>query len=736
MTKTIKITVAASALIATMPISQAEATTNVSQLVTNAQNASTILKWAISVEGFADFKTKPYEEYNTTKKYIETAEKLAANLSNSKRLSVQASLVDAKVQVKRAQAYIDAITSSEKIKALTSNVNKAISSGELNDIESAYHMASEEYRKQTKLLDRVYGQSTRDGIRNSVKPAFESLMKSIQYDVTVHMHLNNALQLLKEKKYIEADLELMKAHQYLNDYKDSFRFHSKLQKNYEAILESIPLLPLFSTPEGPNTVTLKLSKALPNNVTFLEPGQFIISREIIQQAKVSDDRKSITLSTTDLTASTDYTLRWNGSSVNFTTPTVADQSGIALVDEEIHYLETTDTHVYIAKFTNSDGTPYNGRVKINLAQSNGEATKAIITSFNGQVDEGKQEWTYYADQNGHVVFTVKATSDEATNVQPTIQKLDGNETNKKAAITYFYQLQNKSGEYHLELASTPIHKESHYVVINGTKYKWDSNDLFFIHGQLVSLKKFEEALTEGDLLTVGYDVNQGNVSTWNIISDITAYAPVTITNPIKSSLTFDGSYYEISGTAEPGNKVKVYRNDVFVGMTAVDENGKWTIGTVSLLQNTENSFVAYQYAPGQDGINGTGAVNLANTTIKEGAFASTAITYHDVGSAGISIMDTLDFSFMNPTFNHSFKEKMSGTLTINDGIGNSVVVGVDYVDEDTVKIVDFLSRDEGFHFDTSVFVITASTGIVNQDQLEFNVKASKLEGTILRKTTE
>lgn len=112
--KTFKISVAASAIIAATPLTQANAATNVNQLVINAQNASTILKWAISVEGFADFKTKPYEEYNTAIKYIEAAEKAAASLSSSKRLSVQASLVDAKVQVKRAQAYIDAITSSEK----------------------------------------------------------------------------------------------------------------------------------------------------------------------------------------------------------------------------------------------------------------------------------------------------------------------------------------------------------------------------------------------------------------------------------------------------------------------------------------------------------------------------------------------------------------------------------------------------------------------------------------------
>ena len=46
-------------------------------------------------------------------------------LSTSEKLSLDAKLVDAKLQVKRAAAYIDAITSSEKIKDLTSKLDAA-----------------------------------------------------------------------------------------------------------------------------------------------------------------------------------------------------------------------------------------------------------------------------------------------------------------------------------------------------------------------------------------------------------------------------------------------------------------------------------------------------------------------------------------------------------------------------------------------------------------------------------
>ena len=735
MIKATKIAVIATVFIATAPVPSVNAAGNVNQLVTNAINAGTILKWAISVEGFANFKTRPYAEYNTTKNYIEAAEKASSKLSQSEKLNVQARLVDAKIQVKRAQAYIDAITSSEKIKELTNNMNSSIASGELDRIEATYHLATAEYRKQTKLLDRVYGQSTRDGIRNSVKPTFEALMYSVQYDVTIHMHLEKAKKLLKEEKYIETDLELMKAYEYLNGYKDSLSFYSKLQNNYESTLNSVPLLPLFATTDGKNTVTVKLSKALLTNSSNLEAGQFKISGEIVQHARLSEDNKSVTLTTSDLNGDTDYVLTWKGSEIIFTTPEVLDSSGILLNDLEERYLETTDTHVYIAKLTNSDNSPYNGRVRISLANNNGEPTTGVITSVNGHVEEASQEWRSYADQNGHVVFTVTAGAGTYTNVQPTIQKLDGNETSKQAAVTHFYQLQTNSGVYDFQIENETIHKEAGYIVVNGMKYKWDANDLFFIHGQLISKEEFEIALTKGDMLTLGYDVRLENASTWNIVSDITQHAAVKITNPAQSPLTFDGSFYEISGTAHPGNKVKVYRNSVYVGMVTVDEDGYWSLGTVSLLQNKENTFVAYQYTPGQDGIDGEGAINTATNIILEGAFASTAITYHDEGSNGISITDTFDFSFLNPSYGHSFKRSLSGTLTINDGLGKSVVVKVDYIDENTLKVIDFISREEGFNFESSLFVITSTTGIINQDQLKYSVEASKLEGTLLKKTS-
>lgn len=215
MKKAIKIAastaVAASAFVAVAPTQQADAATNVTQLVTDAQNAGTVLKWAISVEGSADYVTQPWNQYNAAKKAIAAAETAAKKASASEKLSIAAKLVDAKIQVTRAGYYIDAITSSNKIKDLTTKLDTAIASGDIEKVETAYHAATGEYRKQAKLLDRVYGQTTRDGIRNAVKPAIEKSVASVKNEVTVSMLIKAALVDDKAGKIVEAHAKLAEA---------------------------------------------------------------------------------------------------------------------------------------------------------------------------------------------------------------------------------------------------------------------------------------------------------------------------------------------------------------------------------------------------------------------------------------------------------------------------------------------------------------------------------------------
>lgn len=719
------------------PTQQAGATTNTNQLVTDAQNAGTILKWAISVEGSADFKTRPYNQYNMAKKTILAAENAANKLSTSEKLNIQAKLVEPKIQVTRAQAYIDAITSSEKIVGLTNNLRNAINSKDLEQVEFAYHTATAEYRKQVKLLDRVYGQSTRDGIRNAVKPAMEKLINQVNYDVTVKMHLDKASNYIKENKLEEAAFELDKAVFYLNLNDANFNFESQLTNTYDDILVSLPLKPLSVFTDGKNSVTINFTKEYSIPLVGLEAGQFKISGETVQSATLSEDNKSVILSTSDLNASTNYTITWKDYKINFATEAKPDTTGILLGESDDAYLETTNNRVYSAKLTNSDGSPYLGRILISLRDANPDNdttyTTARITSANGNFGIEGQEATTYTDPNGNLAFIIEAGNlTSVTHVQPTIQKLDGNQTSKKASLTHFFQLQNTSDFYNVVINGSHIYLEDDYVYSDGYKYKWDSNDLFFIRGQNVPQEIFEKVLSNGDALFVGYEVKAENNSTWNLTSDITEAAKLEITNPAHTPVTYDGSSYIISGTAQAEYTVHLYLNGIFLGTTKVDDNGEWTYGSVSLLQNEANTFEAYQYAPGNYGQNGEGSENPttpATAIINEGAFASTEITLNDIDNNGLTISDTLDFTFLNPTYGHEFKKELTGTITINDGFGRTAVVKVENIDKDTIKIVDFVSSEPYFAYNSSSLIIVDTDGLVNQDHLAFNVAASK---TILK----
>lgn len=711
------------------------AASNTNQLVTDAQNAGTILKWAISAEGSADFKVRPYNAYNATKKAVEKAEKAAQRLTQSEKLSIQAKLVEPKIHIKRAQAYIDAITSSEKIINLMNNLQRAINSTDMEKIVATYHTTTAEYRKQAKLLDRVYGQSTRSGIRNAVKPSMEKLIANIKYDVTVKMYLDNAENLIHENDLEGAAIELEKSSSYLKREDVNFTYKKQLIKSYSEILASIPLKPLSVSSDNKNTITIHFSKVYSIPLEGLGAGQFKVSDETVQSARLSPDKKTVILTTSDLNPSTNYEVSWNDDTVKFTTPVAPDKSGITLNELDIAYLETTNSRTYTSKLTNADGSPYIGRVKITLKDaSSASQTTAVITSVNGSKANVEQEWVAMTDMKGNLVYTVAAATraneytPSVTFVQPTIQKLDGDQQSKKAPITHFYQLQYVNDSYLLTIDANPNHLAKDYIFANDFKYKWDSNDYFFIRGQKVTQEVFESALSTSDTLNVDYKVKAENSSSWNLVVNVTDVAKLKISNPVTSTITFDGIAYDISGTGQAGYSVKVYRNDIYIGRATVDTKGNWTVGSVTLMQQERNIFKAYQYAPGKDGDNGTGSENPKNpamVTINEGAFASTEISLHDIENNGITINDTLNFTFRNPSYGHRFKQTLTGTITLKDSQGRTSKIKVDYVDGQKLKVVDFISLDSNFDNGAGIF-ITATTGIVNQDQLGFDIAESNV----------
>jgi len=79
---------------------------------------------------------------------------------------------------------------------------------------------------------------------------------------------------------------------------------------------------------------------------------------------------------------------------------------------------------------------------------------------------------------------------------------------------------------------------------------------------------------------------------WNIAADFTVGDAVEFTNPAGEVVSYNGFNYNLSGTAEPGYSVKIYRNTVgtvdkgnLVATITADSKGNWTASTFSLLSN-------------------------------------------------------------------------------------------------------------------------------------------------------
>lgn len=260
--------VAASAIIAVSPSQKADAASTMDQLVSDAQKAGTVLKWAISIEGSADGVTQPWEPYNAAKKAIEKAEAALNKASYSDKLKYDVQLMEPKTHLQRAQAYLDAITASLKIEAKRKALSDAVELNDMEEVEAAYHQMTAEYRKQTILLDRVYGQSTRDSIRNVVKGPAEELINYLKNDVTVQMHTKAAAEDLKAGKVEEATKKINEAKAILNT--NALVWENYLQSNLDDVIKTQPLKIESISRDDNTTVTVKLNKA----VTSVQTSEF------------------------------------------------------------------------------------------------------------------------------------------------------------------------------------------------------------------------------------------------------------------------------------------------------------------------------------------------------------------------------------------------------------------------------------------------------------------------------
>ncbi|MFJ5769592.1 hypothetical protein [Psychrobacillus sp. NPDC093180] len=726
--------VAASAFVAVAPVNQADAATNVNQLVTDAQNAGTVLKWAISVEGTADYKNEPWTEYNNAKNALKKAEDAIAKLPASEKLSAQAKLVDPKVSISRAQAYIDAITSGKKILAKNADFEAAVKTGDLEKVEKAYHVVTEEFRKQTVLNYRVYGQSTRDEILKEYKLPIEKTVREYASEVTVHMLTKSAAADVKASKFEDAAKKLTEAQALLDA--EALVWEEALQKSVNDVEASIPLQVLSLVSDNKNTVTVKFSTKIQPGAAVLPAGQFTFTNGlVVQSASVAADGKTVTLTTIDQSADTEYALSYQGKATgkSFKTPAKATDNTIGVVETDAVNLENGGERSYTVNVTKADGTAYTGKVKIELLDSTGTvltdaATQANIKSVNGSAISAAITHTVDAI-NGKVTFIVADGSAVPTlTVQPKITRVEDG-SYKLAPKTTFWEVAG-TGNVSAAVTGVTVDATNGVIYFNGKKYLYDANDKFFFKNVEVNSADFVKALSLGDVVTFNYNDNKANISTFTIDTDITADAALKVTNPA-DVITADTNATRLEGTGQAGHIIEVYKGTVATGnavaTTTVGSNGAWVVNSLNLTEGSKNEFVVTSRPVGST----AAAFTSPAVTIYQQDFATVAngLTVTDTdGNKKLGIGDVINFTVQNDTVvNNNLKVASNATITLKDDQGYTRFYKVTPVANQPkqVKIVDVETKATQDSYNTGFGnTLVSVTGITNQDNLTFNVTKS------------
>ncbi len=314
--KTLKIicasTIASSAFVTTSS-AEASSSINAEKLVKEAKELGTMLKWAISIEGSADGKSRPWLAYNATKSAYEQAVKEVSKLSSAQKQKYLAELdVEVKVHIDRTMRYIDAITAGEKIKEKQRTLDDLISRNIINDdTERAYHELTREIRKQALLLDRVYGKSTRELIRSQYKYGAEEIRDRAMYAVTVKIELDRAMEAFSAKESSIAEKHLAEAKRYLN-YVDNAIMKNDLSDRLNKMeAPTIPRVEKVSAVE-PKRIKIEFNhQMLPGSGAngAENINNYTVSGRTIKNAKLLDDKKSVLIELSEsLSTNVSYTV--------------------------------------------------------------------------------------------------------------------------------------------------------------------------------------------------------------------------------------------------------------------------------------------------------------------------------------------------------------------------------------------------------------------------------------------
>ena len=707
----VSIAVATSAFVAISPNQQVDAAVNMDQLMTNVQNASTVLKWAISVEGSADGVTQPWTQFNDAKTTIAKAEAEIKKLSFSDKLTYEARLIDPKTQLIRAQGYLDAITASTKINGKTSALSAAVNENNLDKVEKAYHEMTAEFRKQTILLDRVYGQSTRDKIRNAVKGPAEKLIYELKNDVTVHMLTKAAIEDIRVSKHPEAAWKINEAQAILNA--NLLKWESTLQKNLNTIANSLPIQIASISRIDNITVSVKLNRP----ASSIRATDFTIDNALtITNATLSKDGLTAMLTTSAQTPGNKYTVKYKGSASSFTVP--GSVVPIQIEDTTTQHRETSEVLALSATYESSNA--YN-TVRVDIPAG----VKLLTINGIENVISGAKSVNVLPDKNRKIIitFTAKDTNTAAIDKTITFNEMVNNkvvDTLTSAKINFYASAK----------AGTMTNKKIHYVDINnnyfvtsdGLKYKLKSaSDTFRNEGIAFSFDSFKSALDIEDTISGTY--HPTSASSFNITQNhYSVGLSIDSKFALKSGTTgyrIIGKEIELFGTGQPNYEVFFFKNGAYLTKVKVNSTGTWKYKT-SVTQNDITDFTMIQQ-PAAKATPSVNDLNGATLRVVEGPF--------DLGTVTSGNRKEEDISDKEVTFTIAPITRVNGTTVAQDQAVLSKKAFITLQDADGTR-VQFTNNEKGTIFTTTTKGFNIKFGSKEEDKLAGKILKKGKDGTL------
>lgn len=383
--------VAASAFVAANPHASQAATdvaTVVSQAKAQMKEAYYTYSHTVTETGQFPDINDVYAAYNKAKQAYANAVAVVNKAGGAKKDAYLADLqatyetyvfkANPKSGEARVATYIDAYNYATKLDAMRQELKAAVEAKDLKKAEELYHKISYELKTRTVILDRVYGQSTRELLRSTFKADAQALRDSLIYDITVSIKAREAQDAVKAGNLDKAKAALDQVNQYVSKVTDAFK--AELQKAaqdanaaYEAAL----------TPKVESVSAINLNQIL---VTFNKELDKD-SAENLANYTLNNGTVNAALNNAAWTESPKATLQADGKSVLITLDTDTDGTYQTLANQleaklTIDGVKTKDGKAIAKsehKFTYTDTTvPTVESVKM-------EGNKVIVVKFSEAV---------------------------------------------------------------------------------------------------------------------------------------------------------------------------------------------------------------------------------------------------------------------------------------------------------------------------------------------------------------